>query len=80
MRCSCGGKLESLGGSHYLSGNHPLDPSRTYNEPQWYEGPYFNADMNRKGEYFVFHQGFYHKIENPVLAKRITNDSAVHGL
>jgi hypothetical protein len=66
MRCVCGGALESLGGTHTLTGSHPLDPEKTYTS-KWYDGPYFYADKNRKGEYFVFHDGYWHKVENPVL-------------
>lgn len=72
MRCSCGGFLESIGGSYTLSGEHPFDKGQTGNGP-WYEGPFFYAEKNRKGEYFVYHEGYWHKIENPVVAKRREN-------
>lgn len=56
-----------VGGSHALSGEHPFEPKYTYHQ-KYYEGTWFYAEKNRAGDYFVYHQGFFHKIENPVLA------------
>lgn len=69
-RCECGGKLEAIGGCHTLAGEHPLQPQTMTYKSEWFEGPYFNADVNRKGEYFVYNDGYWHKVENPVIARR----------
>jgi hypothetical protein len=66
-RCDCGGQLEMLGGNHAMAGQHPFDKSKTHLS-DYYVGEYYYADKTRKGEYFVYHEGFFHKIENPVLA------------
>jgi hypothetical protein len=65
----CGGKLEIIGGSHTLSGKHPFHSSETYTS-DYYEGEYYYAQANRKGELFVFHDGFYHPVLNPVYATK----------
>lgn len=67
QRCECGGKLEIIGGSRILAGKHPFDDKATFTA-QWYDGEFYHADVNRKGEYYVWHEGYFHKIENPVLA------------
>lgn len=66
-KCDCGGSLEMLGGAHSLSGKHPFDDSKTHTS-KWYEGEYFYADKNKKGEYYIIYDGYYHKINNPIAA------------
>lgn len=65
-RCDCGGKLEIIGGSISLLGEHPFDEKCTYEDTWTNQGKFFYADRNRKGEYFVWHEGYWHKIENPI--------------
>jgi len=86
MRCECGGSLESLGGMHALSGIHPYPPYRenlTHNSI-YYEGSYFYADKNKKGEFFVLDNyaksgAYWHKINNPIEAIRIDNPITING-
>lgn len=68
-KCECGGTLELIGGMHTLSGQHPYDESKTF-RGDYIIGNYFYADRNRKGEYFVLHDGFYHQVQDPVPAVR----------
>jgi hypothetical protein len=81
QRCECGGKLEIVGGSHTLSGKHPFDSNATHTS-DWWEGEYFYAEANRKKEYFVFHEGYLHKIENPIFPTRklITEQNPERGV
>jgi len=67
QKCQCGGSLQMVGGVHYISGSHPFDGSKTH-ESKWYEGQYFAAEANRKGQIFILHDGYYHRIDNPVFA------------
>lgn len=58
-----------LGGNHTLSGQHPFDQTKTHTS-QWYVGEYFYAEKTKSGEYYVWHDGYFHKIENPQLAQK----------
>ena len=68
-KCECGGALQMLGGTHSLSGKHPFDESKTH-VSKWWEGEYFYADKNKRGEYFVIHDGYFHQIVNPIFPKK----------
>ncbi len=67
-KCECGGDLQMVGGHRVISGEHPFDKELTNNDSKWYETPYYLAEANKKGEVFVQHNGFFHQIENFVLA------------
>lgn len=76
--CSdCNGKLETVGGIYYIAGCHPFDGSKTQ-QSKWYEGQYFAAEANRKGQIFILHDGYYHYIENPVFATAIKQQNNQH--
>lgn len=69
-RCDCGGTLEIMGGSPSLAGKHPFRAELTYPANDWFSTEYFYAEKNRSGQFFVFHEGYFHPIENPVLTTR----------
>jgi hypothetical protein len=68
--CECGGSFEKIGGNYPVSGQHPFNPSQTYTYKSFI-GEYFYADANSKKELFVRKDGYYVKIENPILATHV---------
>lgn len=51
-----------------MSGENPIDPNDTHTS-EYYKGPVYMVEKNKKGQAFYYHNGLYVEIKNGVAAE-----------